>query len=422
VSFYRSFGIYTVAGFISKGIAFLLLPFFTYYLSQSDYGHITIFSNSMYFIAPLMNMGIGEIITVEYSSLDNKQIASFVSSSFTIPICVLLITLFFAYLFHPFFSNLIGLSEGFLYLICLLSFFNFFSEYFFTILRNQNKPVSFGILAIAKTVFELVLAIYFIKFCGDGYVGRVKSIFLSIFIVSLLSLIYLVKHKLVNFNISKKWLSLILVRGLPTIPLFFMMYFLYNTDTFMVNYYYGSAKAGLYGLAGQLAFVLTVITTSFITPFYPFLYDNLNKRNYVKIVSHILKYTLFISIIILLITLLAPFIFKHFIANKFHEAFYYLFLLLVGQYFYSLYLILVGLIYYKKHNYIYYYFCPIVIILTIFINYFLLNVIKVQQFAWASATSYFICLLMIVLVYFKYIKKGMIIYIRSFTKESKISV
>lgn len=415
---YKSFGVYTISGFISKGFAFLLLPFFTHYLSQSDYGLITIFSNSVYFIAPLMNMGIGETLTVEYPMLGKKEVGSFISTSMVIPITVLLITLIGTWFFHAFFSSLTGLSQIVLYLICLLSFFNFFCEYMFTLLRNQNKPINFGVLAVTKTVLELLLAVYFIRFCNTGYMGRIGSIFLTTFLISLFALIYFVRNKLILLEFSKKWISLILKRGLPSIPLFFMLFTMYNSDTYMVNYYYGSAKAGLYGLAGQFAFLLTVITSSFVTPFYPFLYENLIKGHQEKVVSLVVKYVYLISGVFLLIALFTPLVFRFFIADKFHPALYYLLLLLAGQYFYSFYLILAGLIFYKKQNHFYYYICPLVIAFTLSVNYFLLHMVKINQFAFTSALSYLFCLVVVALVYHRYIKKGILIYLKSFTKRA----
>lgn len=418
MGFYKSFGIYTLAGFVSKGIAFLLLPFFTHYLSQSDYGLITIFSNSVYFIAPLMNMGIGETLTVEYPKLAKNEISSFVSTSMVVPLIVLLVSLLAALIFHNFFSSLTGLSANLIYLICLLSFFNFFSEYLFTMLRNQHKPISFGTLSIVKTALELILAVYFIRFCQAGYVGRVGSMLLTTLLIAVFGLIYFVKNKLIVLEFSKQWMSLILKRGLPTVPLFFMMFTMYNSDTFMVNYYYGPAKAGLYGLAGQFAFLLTVITASFVTPFYPFMYENLHKGNHVKVVSLIVKYILLISGIFLSILLFTPLAFKLVIAPKFHPALYYLFLLLAGQYFYSFYLILAGLIFYKKQNYLYYYICPLVITFTLGMNYFLLHILKISQFAFTSALSYLFCFVVVALIYRRDIKRGILIYLKSFNKNA----
>ena len=104
--------------------------------------------------------------------------------------------------------------------------------------------------------------------------------------------------------------------------------------------------------------------------------------------------------------------FRFFISPKFHPALYYLLLLLAGQYFYSLYLILVGLIYYKRHNHIYYFICPLVILFTIGTDYTLLHIVKVNQYAITSALGYFFCLILVAAIYQKYIRRGFKLYFK----------
>jgi O-antigen/teichoic acid export membrane protein len=412
LNFFKAFGIYTVTGFATKAISFLLLPFFTHYLTQADYGLITIFSNTFFLLAPLMSMGIGETFTVEYPRFQNKDMSGFISTSILVPLVGLPIMMAIVWLFHQGLTNLTGLSENILYLICWLNFFNFFCDYLFSILRNQNRPVFFGVMAVVKTTLELSLAIYFIGFCRDGYIGRVKSIFINILIISLFGIFFLVKNRLIVFNFSKKWLVLILKRGFPAIPLFFMSFTMYNCDTFMVNYFYGPSKAGLYGLSGQFAFILTVVTTAFITPFYPFLYENLMNGNRLKVVSLVMRYILFLTALLIGLAVFTPVVFRFFISPKFHPALYYLLLLLAGQYFYSLYLILVGLIYYKRHNHIYYFICPLVILFTISADYILLHIVKVTQYAITSALCYFFCLMLVAGIYQKYIRQALKLYFK----------
>lgn len=78
----KSFGIYTVAGILGKVASFLLLPFFTHYLSEGDYGIINIFTSSVYFIIPFMAVGIGETFSVEYPRFTKEEMVKFISTSF----------------------------------------------------------------------------------------------------------------------------------------------------------------------------------------------------------------------------------------------------------------------------------------------------------------------------------------------------
>jgi hypothetical protein len=125
-----------------------------------------------------------------------------------------------------------------------------------------------------------------------------------------------------------------------------------------------------------------------------------------------MRYILFLTVVLAGIALLTPLVFHLFISEKFYPALYYLLLLLAGQYFYSLYLILAGLIYYKRQNRIYYFISPLVILFTIAVNYTLLHIVKVNQYAITSALSYFFCLMVVVIIYNKYIREALKLYLR----------
>ena len=346
-------------------------------------------------------MGIGETFTFEYARIDDKERKLFISTAVLYPLFILLLVLLIVLIFHNFFTTYTNLSSALLYTICFLSFFNFFSDFLFSIFRNKDKPYQYALFAFCKTVIELILAIYFIKYCKLGYEGRVSSIFIASFVSFLFVVIYLLKNKLIRFEFSQKWFNTILRKGLPTIPLFFMFFILSNTDKYMINYYYGSAKAGVYGLATQFSMLLTLITSSFITPFYPFLYENLYLKKHKKIILVVLIFSILLLIFTILVPLILPYLFEIFIDTKFNEALDYVFFLMLGQFFFGLYLLQGGLIYYRNKNYIYYYVAPLVISLSIISNYYVLNVFKIQQLALGAFLSYLACFIIMSLFCYK---------------------
>lgn len=352
-----------------------------------------------------MSMGIGETFTVFYNKFDKKQMVLFISTSLFYPIAILLFVSILISFFHEAITKLTGLSISLLYSICILTFFNFFSDFMFAIFRNKDKSVYYGLFGLIKTVFELLIAIYLIKYCSQGFEGRISSIFIASTFSFIFVVFYLLKHRLIKLDFSKKWFFIILKRGLPTIPLFFMIFALGNTDKYVINYHYGSARAGVYGLATQFAMLLNVLTTSFIAPFYPFLYKNMYEKNYIKLIKIMFFFIVFLIIVVFSIAFFVPIFFNLFISNKFQESSSYLLLLLIGQFFFSLYLLQAGLIYFKNQNYIYYILSPIIILVTIFINYIFLVKCSFKQLAYSSCLSYFFCFFVVSLFCYKDIIK-----------------
>ena len=384
MGFIKSFSIYTFSGILNRGISFLLLPFFTHHLTQADYGVITIFSNSMYFIIPFMSMGVGETLTVEYPLLSKEALSKFISTSLVFPAGVFLISSLMILVFGSFFTRLTGLSTYLLYMVCILSIFNFLTEYLFVLFRNQNRPLSFAMLSIGKTVIELSLAIYLISVMKQGYMGRVNSIMVSSATGVLVVIIYFYKKELFVPAISREWLKVILKRGLPSVPFFLMLFVLNNTDNYFINYYHGKSSLGPYGLACQVAMIINLLATSFVTPFYPFFYQNLLKKEYLKIGKVILVYIAIMIAAVLSLALCSPFFFKIFISAKFTESLHFILLLCIGQLCWGGFILFLGYLYFKKENQKLYYISVATICFTICADYLIIKESETINWAWAK--------------------------------------
>lgn len=399
MGFIKAFSIYTFSGILNRGISFLLLPFFTHHLSQADYGVITIFSNSMFFIIPFMSMGVGETLTVEYPTLSKEELRKFISTSLVFPASVFLISSLMILIFNGIFTQLTGLSTYLLFMVCVLSVFNFLTEYLFVLFRNENKPLSFAMLSIGKTVIELSLAIYLISVMKQGYMGRVNSILVSSAAGFIVVLIYVYRNKLFVPGISKAWLNVILKRGLPAVPFFLMLFVLNNTDNYFINYYHGKNNLGPYGLACQVAMIINLIATSFVTPFFPFLYKNLLEKKYERILKVMIIYIGIMILSVAFLSFVAPYFFKVFIAEKFNGSLNYILLLSLGQMWWAFFVLFLGYLYFKKENQKLYYISICTICFTLVTDYLIIKESTTINWAWANMLSFLFCLLSIMFIY-----------------------
>src|SRR5665213_3313295 len=95
----KSMGIYTITNFFGKGLSFLLLPLFTNpkYLSPADNGLLSLFSQAIIFILPLINLGILQSASADYFKLDKNKFKDFCTTGFTMSVsmAVLAFIIFF---------------------------------------------------------------------------------------------------------------------------------------------------------------------------------------------------------------------------------------------------------------------------------------------------------------------------------------
>lgn len=361
-----------------------------------------------------MAVGIGETFSVEYQRFSGNEIKKFVSTSLVFPVVVFFAASVALLFFGNFFQTKTGLSGQLLFLVILLSLLSFFNDYILIVLRNQNKPFFFASFSFIKTLIELFLAVVFVKYLHKGAMGRIESIFYTSLLGFIFMLAFFLRYRLLAFTFSKKWMLIMLKRGLPAIPLFFMIFILGSADKYMINYYYGQELVGLYGLGWQFAMMLTLLTSAFITPFYPYLYQRLESREYDKIIKISAGFiaVLLVGIAVMLFAL--PFFFDLMIAPKFHRSLQYIPYMVFGQLFWALFLLVCGYIYYERKNSIFYYLSPAVIVSTLLINYLFLVKYPVDNFAIVSFLSYLFCFLIEVFILRNHLKKAVPIIQYSF--------
>lgn len=158
----KSSFIYTFIGALPLASAFFLLPFYTNYLSQNDYGLLVLYISFTAFVQILINFGLDTYVGISYIEYKDQheilktQIGSI--SAYLILLGIILLILF-ATVGDSLFK-LIFETEGMKFfpygLMCVLTaFFNSYFKTYTNLLINQKKPVRFFWLNSANFVMTI---------------------------------------------------------------------------------------------------------------------------------------------------------------------------------------------------------------------------------------------------------------------------
>src|SRR6266542_5620341 len=102
---FRAVSVYTFSGILTKAIPFLLLPVFTHYLSTSDYGIISLVSSSILALIPFINLGINDLITIEFKKRVKENYLFFQGTALSVSFLFCLFSMLLAVLFTKYFSQ-----------------------------------------------------------------------------------------------------------------------------------------------------------------------------------------------------------------------------------------------------------------------------------------------------------------------------
>jgi O-antigen/teichoic acid export membrane protein len=347
-----------VSGIATKAIAFFLLPIFTYYLLPSDYGMIALISSSTLAMTPFINLGVSDIITVEYKTKPAEEYLMFQAACLTLPFFLCISVFLLTVLFSSFFSWLTTLPAGVIYAIPFLAYFTFSFDFIATIIRNDEKPVLFSVISFLRTAIELSIAVMLIVVFRLQWVGRLASLLIAGGISFLFMLLYIYHRKQPLFFVSRQYFRQILVFGLPTLPTYLMIFVLYNADKFILSQVlHNKNDVGLYSVAYQIGYLLQVLVTAIYTAVLPKIYDWMadgGKNARIKIVKAF--YSAFGLMILagIGLILLSPLIYRFFLNAKYHSSLSILPYFVICYVLWTSYNFFIPIIFFlKKNHYLY---------------------------------------------------------------------
>ena len=158
--------IYSLADLAGKGIAFLMIPLYTYYLTTEDYGTLELLDLTSYVIGLFLALGISQSVVRFFYDFESEekrqQVISVALISIWILSAVVLIGLF--PLARPV-SNLVFQSPDYARLFNILFAtlaIQLSNEMPMTVLRIRQKSMLYAAISLTRLVLTLSLNILFI--------------------------------------------------------------------------------------------------------------------------------------------------------------------------------------------------------------------------------------------------------------------
>jgi O-antigen/teichoic acid export membrane protein len=263
----RHTAVYGLGSVLAKAIGFLMLPFYTHYLSPKDYGLLEILDLSMSLFGMVLHAGISPAMLRSYGmarSDAERRLAA--SSAFVFAAGTGILSFLAGAPAVPYVSErLFGPGVPSMYL--LLSFSSFVFGYIAnmprTYLRAREASATLTTVETVGLVLMLALNIYFIAFRGIGLLG----ILLSSIIVNGLQAVALSAWMIrdVGLGFARSAAREMASFGLPLILSNVAMFTLNCSDRFFLQRLRSLEVVGVYAIGYKFAFMLNYLL---VQPFY----------------------------------------------------------------------------------------------------------------------------------------------------------
>ena len=244
--------------FGSKLLVFLMVRFYTGYLTTAEYGTSDLITQTANLLLPLISLGItnGVFRFAIDSKYDKKSVFS--AGLISITLGGLLFFVIAPLL------GLVGQFEGYIWLIVVYTMASCYHSLCSQYIRAIGNTAFFAVQGIVNTSLVIVLNILFLAVFDMGIMGYVLSVVLA---DGLSALLIFYKEKLWNqitLKIDKETFKSMLVYSIPMIPTTIFWWVTSVSDRYMVSGFIGTEANGIYAVSYKVPTFLTLLSTVFM--------------------------------------------------------------------------------------------------------------------------------------------------------------
>ncbi len=244
--------------FGSKLLVFLMVRFYTGYLTTAQYGTADLITQTANLLLPVISLGItdGVFRFAMDSKIDRRSVFS--SGVFTITFGALMFLLICPILFltHQF--------DGYIWLIVAYTMASCYHSLCSKYIRALGSTAFFAVQGIINTSLVIVFNILFLAVFNIGITGYVLSVVLA---DALSTLLIVVKEKLwrdITVKFDKAIFKDIIRYSVPMIPATIFWWVTSVSNRYLVNGFIGAEANGIYAVSYKLPTFLTLISTVFM--------------------------------------------------------------------------------------------------------------------------------------------------------------
>ena len=265
---------YAVGTFGSKVIYFLLVPFYSFFLSKSDLGLYDIILASLTILTPIITIQVSDAVYRELHDPTKQSLksAKAFSSGLSVIFFGLLIFVFIAFIFNNLFANKI-----FYELVLIQSSFTLYI-FFQQSLRGLSLNKEYALMGTMNAFLLILFSIIFIYFS----IIELRNIILAIACAQFISIIFAIYK--INFfklfeikNISKAKVHELINYSFPLLPNTLSWWLIDLGSRYIILLFIGIEENGLYAVAARYAGIIALVNSIFILSWQDYVINSKSK-------------------------------------------------------------------------------------------------------------------------------------------------
>jgi O-antigen/teichoic acid export membrane protein len=394
--------IYMLTDILAKGVPFLLLPIYTFYLTPEQFGNISVFNVIVEICIIFVVFGANSYYRVEY--FKNVEKHSLFSTLFSnilvcIPAALVLMTVFIYFELNP--SNQ---SNLWLYSAVFIAISQSYILMFVANFQCQGKAGHVGAINLSSALMAAGIT-SLLLYSGLSEESRYWGFVIASCTALLLATVLYRKSELEWPSFSSVISMPGLRFGLGVLPHALSWWARTGMDRFIIAKFVSLSQVGLYSIAAQLSLIIIVVSNAVNQAFTPKLMKMLAANKHQQTLFLCLKVISIYFVICLGLVIVSPLIFDWFINEKFAGAMAFVPLMCVVAFFQATVTLLSNILYFFKQVKVLSIITFTTSLLHVFIAYYVAEGYGVDGVIYSSIATYMISTISILTISIKLLRK-----------------
>ena len=327
--------IYALGDIIPRLIGFIALPILTRYLTPSDYGIVNYVNTLNTFLLAIGFFSVNTYFLVYYyrckSREEKKKLLGNLSSFILLAnvLIVLILLLFGEYFFAALGSKIA--FYPYIVIAVFTNFFNLFSILPAALFRVIEKPMPLTILNVSRGVIAFILTLVLVIDFHYTALGVLYANLIVNFIFAFVFL-YMIRHH-ITWNLNFPQLRKVLAFTLPLVPGSIAYYLTTISDRILIDKYLSLNDLGIYSIAASIALILNIFSFGAYKAFEPYIFKIWESDKFLSIFENIRNSFVYVLLIgVLCLSVFSKEFFLLMTDVKFHGAYWYVPMIIIGVY------------------------------------------------------------------------------------------
>ncbi len=341
----------TVADVLNKTTSFFLLFYFASTLTGSDFGVLSLFSNSIFLIMPLASLGMLQPASMQAYKSNKNTFSVFFSSVITASMLLALMLMTLLFVVHGPLHLYFSLTATFVLLMPLTAFFNFLNEQL--VLFNRSSPVKYFFIIAGKLLSQVTLAVFFTGAMEWGWKGAAAATFVSCFILAMYAFYYCKEEGLLVNSISKKILLKAIKDNMPLAAMKAGLFCTAASSVYFIAYFTGDmAQVAVFGITASVASIILLLCNFMFKYSYPKMQVLLNAKlvNYAAVRWHFILYAGIMMLGCVVAVIIIPVVYDMLPGQTYQAGLFYYMFICMGYFFGALAFMMQSLLLFKMQT------------------------------------------------------------------------